>query len=85
MRTGRGAPSVHVPDPDEDLFELRVNRAAHRWPVGYFQLLVGQRIAFQREGRTQSGILRRVEETSYVIDLWLSDLGGVDELVGDGF
>lgn len=72
-------------DSDEELFELRVNRATHGWPVGYFDTLVGSRIAFQQEGQTRSGVLRRVRETSYVIDLWLSDLGGVDELVGEGF
>lgn len=74
-----------MPDPDEELLELRVNRAAHGWSVGYFEALVGQRIAFQQGAETRSGVIRRVVETTYAIDLWLAELGGVDELVGEGF
>lgn len=86
------ARTAWMPDPDDprewqeipgEL--LLVPRDRFRWPVGYFDNLMGQRIAFEQDRQTRSGVVRHVYETQRLIVLVLSDVAGVDELVGEGF
>lgn len=58
---------------------VTVERARWNWREGYFDVLVGLRIAFlQDDGSPASGILEAVRETAGRIELTMSVIGPED-------
>lgn len=58
---------------------VTVERARWNWRPGYFDVLVGARIAFLGDdGRPLAGYLEAVRETNETIELTLADVGPED-------
>lgn len=69
MTTARN-PALHV---------VQVKRSRWWWPVGYFEVLLGARIAFLLDdGSPACGTLEGVRESEEWIELSLSDVGPED-------